>query len=100
MNNPTSILGQAQRRIGAAGKGGAMVRKVRGRILWVLALLLLFLTVGVGGRSDRDSSTAEARVAPTGIIAPITARLSRDPNPDRWNEDMAQMISRARFKAH
>jgi hypothetical protein len=56
--------------------------------------------VGVGGRSDRDSSTAEARVGPTGIIAPITARLSRDPNPDRWNEDVAQMTSRARFKAH
>jgi hypothetical protein len=100
MNNPNSILEQAQRRIGAAGKGGAMVRKVGGKVLWVLALVLLFLTVEVGGRSDPDFSTPEARVAPTGIVATTTGTLSYDPNPDGWNEDMAQVTSRARFKAH
>ncbi|MBA2782904.1 MAG: hypothetical protein M3Q62_03450 [Actinomycetota bacterium] len=35
MNNPTSILEQAQRRIGAAGKRGAIVRRVRGKVMWV-----------------------------------------------------------------
>lgn len=93
MNNPTSSLEQAQRRIGAAG----MMGRVRGAIVCVLALILLFLTVGVGVRSI---SAAEARFAPTGIVAPNTATLSPDPNSDGGNEDVAQVTSRARFKAH
>jgi hypothetical protein len=100
MNNPTSIGEQAKRRIGAAGKGGAMVRRVSGKIMCVLALVLLSLTVGAGVRSDRDISTAEARFAPTGIVAPTTATLSPDPNADGGNENVAQVTSRARFKAH
>ena len=93
MNNPTSSLEQAQRRIGTAG----MMGRVRGAIVCVLALILLFLTVGVGVRSI---SAAEARFAPTGIVAPNTATLSRDPNPDGWNEDMARVALSARFKTH
>jgi hypothetical protein len=93
MNNPTSSLEQAQRRIGAAG----MMGRVRGAIVCVLALILLFLTVGVGVRSI---SAAEARFAPTGIVAPNTATLSPDPNSDGGNEDVAQVTLRARFKAH
>jgi hypothetical protein len=93
MNNPTSSLEQAQRRIGAAG----MMGRVRGAIVCVLALILLFLTVGVGVRSI---SAAEARFAPTGIVAPNTATLSPDPNSDGGNEDLAQVTLRARFKAH
>jgi len=100
MNNPTSIGEQAQRRIGAARKGGGMMRRVRGEIVCVLALILLFLTVGAGVRLDRDTSTAEARFAPTGILAPTTATLSPDPSSDGGNEDVAQVTSRARFKAH
>jgi hypothetical protein len=97
MNNPTSSLEQAQRRIGAAG----MMGRVRGAIVCVLALILLFLTVGVGVRSNRDISAAEARFAPTGIVAPNTATLSPDPNSDGGNEDVAQVtLLRARFKAH
>lgn len=96
MNNPTSSLEQAQRRIGAAG----MMGRVRGAIVCVLALILLFLTVGVGVTSNRDISAAEARFAPTGIVAPITATLSRDPNPGGWNEDMARVTLSARFKTH
>jgi len=99
MNNPTSIGEQAQRRIGAAGRSGGTMRRVRGEIVF-LALILLFLTVGVGVRPDRDISTAEARFAPTGIVAPTTATLSLDPNSDGGNEDVAQVTSRARFKAH
>jgi len=93
MNNSTSSLEQAQRRIGAAG----MMGRVRGAIVCVLALILLFLTVGVGVRSI---SAAEARFAPTGIVAPNTATLSPDPNSDGGNEDVALVTLRARFKAH
>jgi hypothetical protein len=93
MNNPTSSLEQAQRRIGAAG----MMGRVRGAIVCVLALILLFLTVGVGVRSI---SAAEARFAPTGIVAPNSATLSPDPNSDGGNEDVALVTLRARFKAH
>ena len=96
MNNPTSSLEQAQRRIGTAG----MMGRVRGAIVCVLALILLFLSVGVGVRSNRDISAAEARFAPTGIVAPNTATLSPDPNSDGGNEDVAQVTLRARFKAH
>jgi hypothetical protein len=92
MNTPTSI--------GAAGMSGGMVRRVSRKIMCVLALVLLFLTVGVGVRSNHDISTAEARFAPSGIVAPTTATLSPDPNSDGGNEDVALVTSRARFKAH
>ena len=99
MKTPTSISEQAQRRIGAAGMRGGMMRRVRGGIV-LLALILLLLSVGVGVRSNRDISTVEERVATTGIVAPTTATLSPDPNSDGGNEDMALVTSRARFKAH
>ena len=99
MNTPTSISEQAQRRIGAAGMRGGMMRRVRGGIV-LLALILLLLSVGVGVRSNRVISTVEERVATTGIVAPTTATLSPDPNSDGENEDMALVTSRARFKAH
>ena len=41
MNKPTSVLGQARRRIGPAGKRGGMVTITR-RCVCVLALVLLF----------------------------------------------------------
>jgi hypothetical protein len=106
MNNATSILEQVRRRVGAAGKGGAMVRGVRGKVMWantirrgvcVLVLVLLFLTAGVGVRADRDVSTAEATVAPTGTIVPTTT-LSPDSNGR--SKDMAQVTLSARFKTH
>jgi hypothetical protein len=97
MNNPTSILEQAKRRIVAAGTSGGKMRRVRGETVCALTLILLFLTVGVGVRSI---SAAEARFAPTGIVAPNTATLSPDPNSDGGNEDVAQVTLRARFKAH
>ena len=99
MKTPTSISEQAQRRIGAAGMRGGMMRRVRGGIV-MLALILLLLSVGVGVRSNRVISTVEERVATTGIVAPTTATLSPDPNSDGGNEDMALVTSRARFKAH
>ena len=99
MNPPTSISEQAQRRIDAAGMSGGIMRRVRGGIV-LLALILLLLSVGVGGKSNRDISKVEARVAPTGIVAPTTATLSPDPNSHGGIEDMALVTSSARFKAH
>ena len=99
MNPPTSISEQAQQRIGAAGMRGGMMRRVRGEIL-LLAIILLFLTVGVGVGANRDVSTAEATVAPTGTIVPTTSTLSPDPNADGRSKDMAQVTLRARFKTH
>ena len=88
MNNPTSSLEQAQRRIGAAG----MMGRVRGAIVCVLALILLFLTVGVGVRSNRDISAAEARFAPTGMVA-STSRSSRDALRKRRRSSTARLSS-------
>jgi len=50
MNNPTTILEQAQQWIGAAGRRGAMV--TRG---CVLALVLLLLAASVGGLPSRET---------------------------------------------
>jgi hypothetical protein len=66
----------------------------------VLALFLLLLTVGVGVGSELDISSAQERLAPTGIIAPTTATLLRASNPDGWNDDMARVTLSARFKTH
>ena len=106
MNNPTSILGQAKRRIDAAGKDEGTMRRARDKFRWtnatrrgacVSALVLLFLTVGVEGRLDSDISAADGRVPPTGNIA-SAATLS--PDADGKNKDVEQVTSLARFKAH
>ncbi len=74
MNNPTSILEQARRRVGAAGEGGAVVRRIRGKVACVLVLAVLSLAA--------------------------TATLSPHPTADGGNEDVAQVTSSARFKTH
>jgi hypothetical protein len=74
MNDPTSILEQAKRRIGAAGESGAVVRRIRGKVACVLVLALLSLAA--------------------------TATLSPHPTADGGNEDVAQVTSSARFKTH
>jgi hypothetical protein len=74
MNSPTSILPQAQRRVGTAGEGGAMVRRIRGKVVCMLALVLFPLAA--------------------------TATLSSYPTADVGNEDVAQVTSSARFKTH
>jgi hypothetical protein len=109
MNKATSILEQARRRVGAAGKDGAMVTIVRGKLMWantirrgvcVLVLVLLFLTAGVGVRADRAVSTPESTVEPAGTFVPTTSTLSPDPNADGRSKDTAQVTLRARFKTH
>jgi hypothetical protein len=74
MNNPTSIREPARRRGAATGKGGAMVRRVRGKVVCMLALVLLSLAA--------------------------TATLSPDPTANGQSTDMAQVTSNARFKTH
>ncbi len=98
MNDPTSILEQDRRRIDAAGKRGAIFTTTR-RSACVLILAILFLAVGVGGRTGRDAHAAEVRVPPTGNIA-STATLSPEQDADGSNKDVAQVTSLARFKAH
>ncbi len=91
MTNPTSILGET-----------ANPRKRRA---CVLALVLVILAAGVGGvpssevraqglppMDATDTSTAEVEVAPTGT----SARVSPEPNADRWSTVTIQ----ARHKTH
>ncbi len=99
MNNPTSILGRTV--------------KVMKRCVCVLALVLVFMAVGVGGVPSHgaraegspsmdatDISTAGMEVAPTASTAPTTARVSPDPSTDGRNKDMATVTIQARYKAH
>ena len=99
MNNPTSILGRTV--------------KVIKRCVCVLALVLVFLAVGVGGAPNSeagaqesppmvatDTSPTEVEVAPSESIAPTTATVPPDPRADGWNKDMATVTIRARYKAH
>jgi hypothetical protein len=74
MNDPKSILEQAQRRIGAAGEGGAMVRRIKGKVACVLALAVLSLAA--------------------------TATLSPDPTANGWSKDLSKVTASARFKTH
>ena len=97
MNDPTSILEQDQRRIGAAGKMGAIVKRARGSA-WVL-VLVTFFAVGAGGGPSSDNDATEVRIPPTVNIEP-TATFSPEPNADGSKKDVAQVSSFARFKAH
>ncbi len=99
MNNPTSIPGRTAK---------PMKRRV-----CVLAVVLVFLAVGVGGVPSRearaqgsppmdttDTSTAEVQIAPTGSIASTATTVSPEPSADGWNKDMATVTIQARYKAH
>jgi hypothetical protein len=69
------------------------------RSMCVLALVILLLTVGVGGSLSRETSAAVARVLPTGNFATVAA-FSPEPNADGWNNDMATVTLSARYKGH
>ena len=59
MYKPTSVLGQARRRIGAAGMRGGMVTMTR-RCVCALALVLLFVAAGA---SSTPNSVTRAQVS-------------------------------------
>ena len=99
MNNPTSTLGK--------------IVNTTKRCVCVLALVLVFLAVGVGGAPSREAraqeslpmdatytSAAGVEVVPTETIAPTTVTVSPDPSANRWNKDSAMVTLSARFKAH
>ncbi len=118
MATPTPVIEEGQRRFGAAGKQGAIVRRVRGKFMWVERALaiharhpsvsvnstkrgmyvsaVLLLTLAVGGSV---TSAAEVGIPPTGNGA-STAAFSFGPNADEWNSDMATVTLRARYKGH
>ena len=112
MNNPTSVLGQARQRIGAAREGvatdhGGMVTTTR-RCVCVLVLVLLFLTVGVGVPS-RETTTYESTTLnhilfdhelmlyAAGSPAMADTLAGTDQQPI---EDEGVFSTRARFKSH
>ena len=99
MNTTTSILGET-------------VSRTK-RWVCVLALVLVFLAVGIGGVPSRearaqesppmdatDTTTAEVEVAPTETIVPNTVTVSPDPRADGRNKDMATVTIQARYKTH
>jgi hypothetical protein len=112
MNNPTSILEPAQRRIGAAGKWGAMVTTTR-RCACVLALVLLFLAVGVGSVPSPEARAQESLpLVPILFDQGLTVQTMGDP---AWADTLAGadqermkacgcyegvFSTRARFKTH
>jgi hypothetical protein len=59
MNKPTSVLGQARRRIGAAGMRGGMVTMTR-RCVCALALVLLFVAAGAGSMPNSVTRAQES----------------------------------------
>jgi hypothetical protein len=112
MNNPTSILEQTQRRIGAAGKWRAMVTTTR-RCVCALALVLLFLAVGVGSAPSREARTQESLpLVPVLFDYGLTLQTMGNP---AWADTLAGadqermeacgcyegvLLTRARFKTH
>ena len=59
MNKPTSVLGQARRRVGPAGKRGGMVTITR-RCVCALALVLLFVAAGAGSMPNSATRAQES----------------------------------------
>jgi hypothetical protein len=59
MYKPTSVLGQARRRIGAAGMRGGMVTMTR-RCVCALALVLLFVAAGASSTPNSVTRAQES----------------------------------------
>ncbi len=129
MNNPTSILEQAQRRIGAAGK-----RRVRGKVMWVgraMAYVMGLSRTGSGIRLGKGTKENHDEIVTTikrsvcvlvlvtlflavgvgnrpgsdigaaAVRVPPTANTATlSPDADGRNKDVAPVILLARFKAH
>ena len=78
MNNSTSILGETV--------------EITKRCVCVLALVLVFLAVGVVGVPSREARAQES--------CPMGATVSPEPNADGGNNCEATVTLRARFKTH
>jgi hypothetical protein len=98
MNDPTSILGQVRRQGEGARKGGVAAATAR-RGACVLALILLFLTVGgVPGRE-----TGAQGFALQATSKPARADTLAGANQDLVDDDAyyeGQLSTRTRHKTH
>jgi hypothetical protein len=110
MNEPTSILEQAQPRTDAAGKRGVMTTTTR-RGVCVLALVLLFMATGVGSVPNRETGAQKSPLGPIPFDHGLTPQLMADPawadtlaNADQEGVDNNScgglLSTRARFKTH
>lgn len=103
MDDPTSALGRAQHRIGAARRERAVVTAMR-HCACMLVLVLLLLTAGVGGVPDYGTAPQE----PTPLDYGWTLEASVDPASADTLSDADQesnsyggtLSTRARFKTH
>jgi hypothetical protein len=100
MNDPTPILERARRRSNTTGKASVMATTTR-RCACVLALVLLFLTVGVGSTPSRESGGRGFTLQTTSN--PAWADTLADADSDRADECgyyEGALSTRARFKTH
>ena len=100
MNEPTSILERARWRSNTTGKAGLTATTTR-RCACVLALVLLFLTVGVGSTPSRETGAQWFTLQATGD--PARADTLSDADLERGNEGgyyVGALSTRARFKTH
>jgi hypothetical protein len=100
MNDQTSILERARRRSNTTGKAGVMASTTR-RCACVLALGLLFLTVGVGSTPSRGTGGQAFTLQATGD--PAWADTLADADLERADESgyyEGALSTRARFKTH
>ena len=95
MNGPTSILGQVPKQGGGARKEGLAAATAR-RSAGVVALMLLFLTVGIGSVPDRDTGAGEFTLQAT--TKPAQADTLAGTDQDLVDEDL--LSTRTRHKTH
>jgi hypothetical protein len=93
MNDPTSILEQSRRRNDAAGKRGIVAATAR-RCASVLALVLLFLTMGVGSMPSLETGAR-------GLTLKTTSKPARaDTFVDQGGHYQDLLSTRTRHKTH
>ena len=107
MDDPTSVLGRAQHRIGATRKARAVVSAIR-HCACMLVLVLLFLTVGVGGVPDYGTAPQEPAPLDYGwtleaSVDPASADTLSDADLEQIQKSSSyegRLSTRARFKTH
>ena len=95
MNDPTSILERARRRSNTTGKEGVMATTTR-RCACVLALVLLFLTVGVESTPGRETGAQGFTLQTTSKPARADTLAGADPEL----VDEGTLSTRTRHKTH
>ncbi len=110
MNDPNSVLDQARQRGDVAGGRGVMATAAR-RCACVLAFVLLFLSIGVGGLPPHGTGAAGSLplgrvLAEHGLALQIMGdrasaeTLTDADQADKCGCDGGTLSTRARFKTH